>query len=220
MTATGSSDDSWVYDPHHRVYFHVQSNTYAIPDPSTGQWSYLPAQSFQSAGQSSTLLSASTSDQTRPASKEDGEVDDDVGWGGLMDPDKLEAVIKSKASSTGPISHVEKHPAYQVRRAREATPPPRSTPNHILRLVVSRSEILPVGGVVVVDAREGGVQLGRDRCEKGSQARVRVKEMEVSKTHAVVYWGLGEDGEGMEKEGWWVVDLGMCSVPSTDAVVV
>ena len=76
---------------------------------------------------------------------------------------------------------------------------------------MTRSEVLSVGSVVVVDAREGGVQLGRDRCERGAQARVRVKEMEVSKTHALVYWGLRGDADEEEsgERGWWVVDLGV-----------
>jgi hypothetical protein len=205
MTATNPTD-TWIHDPQHGTYYHAPSNTYAIPDPNTGQWSYLPAQTFQSAGPSSTPDPAHLE-----SSKEDGELDDDVGWGGLMDPDKLEAVIKSK---TKPVE-AEKHPAYQFYRARELTPPPKATPSHILRLAVNQSEVMPLGGVAVVDAREGGVQLGRDRCEKGGQARVRVKEMEVSKTHAVVYWGMGEDKKGKEVEGWWVVDRGEGSVLHT-----
>jgi hypothetical protein len=64
--------------------------------------------------------------------------------------------------------------------------------------------------VAVIDTREGGVQLGRDRSEKGGHPKIRVKEMEVSKTHAVIYWGSGTaEGEEEEQEGWWAVDLGM-----------
>lgn len=206
--AAPAPTDTWVYVSHHGVYYHTPSNTYAILDPRTGQWSYLPAQSFPSAGPSQT--SAQTSQvavlqavPTAEVGKEDGEVNDDVGWGGLMDPEKLEAVIKSKSTP----AEVEKHPAYQTYR-KEPTPPPKINPSHILRLVVGKSEVMPVGGVVVVDAREGGVQIGRDRCERGGQVRLRVKEMEVSKTHGVVYWGRGEDEKGKEVDGWWVVDLG------------
>ena len=73
---------------------------------------------------------------------------------------------------------------------------------HILRLVVERSELLD--GVAVIDDREGGIQLGRDRCEDGGVVRIRLKEMQVSKTHAVVYWGDGGEGE----DDWYIVDLG------------
>ena len=109
-----------------------------------------------------------------------------------MDPEKLEATIKSKAQ--------EKHPSYQAPILRE-----QKEESHILRFVVTKSEVMSVGGVVVVDARDGGVQVGRDRCEKGGQGRVRIKEMEVSKTHAVVYWGRPGD---QVDEGWSIVDLG------------
>ena len=85
--------------------------------------------------------------------------------------------------------------------------PLNAVPSHVLRLVVIKSELLTLGEIAVLDAREGGVQIGRDRCEKGGAARVRLKEMEVSKTHAVVHWGQG-GGDDEEKEGWWVVDLG------------
>jgi hypothetical protein len=51
--------------------------------------------------------------------------------------------------------------------------------------------------------------------EKGGQVRLRLKEMEVSKTHAVIYWGKGgeedgesRDGDGDGDDGWWLVDLG------------
>lgn len=68
----------------------------------------------------------------------------------------------------------------------------------VLRLVVEQSDVLDVGGVALFDTREGGIQIGRDRCERGAPPRLRLKEMAVSKTHATVY----------HDDGWWVVDQG------------
>jgi hypothetical protein len=188
----------WVYDALHQVYYNPASATYAIPDIVTGQWSYAPASTFHKPQAESSAMA-----QRTMAEREDGEVDDNVGWGGLMEPEQVEAAIKAKTTLRSKVN-VEKHPAYNDSR-RSPQSRATATPDHILRLVVVESEVLPQGHVAVIDAREGGIQLGRDRCEKGGSARIRLKELEVSKTHSVVYWGMGaEDGE----EGWWVVDLG------------
>lgn len=175
-------DSEWIYEPSQGAYFHPKSQMYAVC--KAGTWQYVPITDFRS-GESSTL----------PEEKEEGELEDDVGWGGLMEPDEVERVQKSDY----------KKYTYRI------TPPP-PTPRHILRLVVNTSSTLPPGGMAMIDAREGGVHLGRDRQE--GQARLRIKEMEVSKTHAVIYWGQGceraeEEGKGDEEEGWWIVDLGM-----------
>jgi hypothetical protein len=195
---------TWIWDPNHQLYYSPESGTYAYVDQVTGEWQYMAASSLAS---TSTLAAPASTDA---AAKEEGEIDDDVGWGGLMEPEELDKALKTKSTGVK-----EKHPAYSqpssagslydslFQRAKSPSPP-KETPKHILRLVVLSSPSLTEGHVAVIDAREGGIQLGRDRCEKGGHARVRVKEMEVSKNHAVVYWGLG----GEEKEGWWVVDLG------------
>lgn len=143
-----------------------------------------------------------------------------------MEPEKLDQALKTKTKGNGSAalsamvtgrSRVdEKHPAYagytapygSSSRGKSPSPPlSKERPNHLLRLVVLSSTSLSPGHLAVVDAREGGIQIGRDRCEKGGHPRVRVREMEVSKTHAVVYWGQGAE----EKEGWWAVDLGTSS---------
>jgi hypothetical protein len=95
-----------------------------------------------------------------------------AGWGGLDVEEALSAPTHASASASKAIA--------------------------VLRLVVERSDVLDAGLVAMIDAREGGVQIGRDRCERGAPARVRLKEMAVSKTHATVY----------HDEGWWIVDQG------------
>lgn len=71
-----------------------------------------------------------------------------------------------------------------------------------IRLVVRDSTVLVKGQVALIDDREGGVQVGRDHCQAGAPPRLRVKEMEVSKTHAVFFHDSG---------AWFVVDSGESS---------
>jgi hypothetical protein len=143
--------DTWTWDPK-GYYYHAASTTYALPDAS-GEWTYMPADQFNGTGPS------------KVEEKEEGEIDDDVGWGALMEPEEV----------------IDKAPIAN------------------LRLVITASDILPTGLVVSIDTRPGGIQIGRDRCERGGQARIRLKEMAVSKTHATVFYD----------DGWYVVDQGM-----------
>ncbi|BEJ14179.1 hypothetical protein CspHIS471_0313530 [Cutaneotrichosporon sp. HIS471] len=193
-TPAGSESETWAWNPTLGVYYHAASNTYALP--TAGEWTYLTPEELAARG----AASASTCSATREM--EEGEVEDDVGWGGLMDPEKLARVVAgANTTSTSISQEVGKqdrdrdgdrerygngHDPYG--RTDEPEPEP-SAPEHILRLVVRRSKALPHGGVVLVDARPGGVQIGRDRRGTGDPARVRVREMEASKTHALVYWG-------------------------------
>ncbi|WVQ66099.1 uncharacterized protein L199_004277 [Kwoniella botswanensis] len=258
MTTSTPSADTWIYDHLHKVYFHPLSNSYAVPDLTTGQWNYIPASDFQSASTSLTQLQTVQGQTPRDEEKEEGEIEDDMGWGGLMDPDKLAQIEKdskstSKSKSASQLranghdykngtvheKEKEKHPSYVVpyddpaqysypsdgkdnEDEEEGNNRTKETPDNILRLVVVQSKCLDIGQVVIIDAREGGIQLGRDRCEKGGQARVRLREMEVSKTHSVIYWGKGGiPQEDEEEDGWWIVDLGsthgtFLSNPSTD----
>lgn len=265
MAAKSNSNlDAWVWDTSQAVYYQASSSTYAIPDPSTGEWRYVSSTEFYPA-ESSTAGAEKESSNSRYSTgninghgdgKEEGEIEDDVGWGGLMEPERLAAVVngggggresastaarKTMTTTKEESTKREKHPAYgggggggyddpeiyayprsEVESADTSKAP--SMPDHLLRLMVTRSESLTVGQVAVIDARADGIQIGRDRCEKGAQARIRVKEMEASKTHAVIYWGKGSSWSGNDKsererglkneggtevEGWWVVDLGM-----------
>lgn len=72
----------------------------------------------------------------------------------------------------------------------------------ILRLVVLQSSILPSKRKIAVLDSYHEAQLGRDvQATSSATPRVRLKEMEVSKLHATVYW------DGSRKE-WNVVDMG------------
>ncbi len=85
-----------------------------------------------------------------------------------------------------------------VETSRELLRPGQPT----FRLVVLRSSILPSKQKIAVIDSYHEAQLGRDLQAEGSVTpRVRLKEMEVSKFHATVYW------DGARKE-WNVVDMG------------
>ncbi|KAF8825064.1 hypothetical protein HHX47_DHR7000650 [Lentinula edodes] len=69
-----------------------------------------------------------------------------------------------------------------------------------LRLVVLNSRTLPKFNVAIIDGYPE-VQLGRDNPVSDHIPRIRLKEMEVSKLHASIYWDQSWDG-------WGVVDMG------------
>jgi hypothetical protein len=94
-------------------------------------------------------------------------------------------------------------------------PPVAATPR-ILRLVLIKSDILPTDPpapkVAILDSRGSGYYLARDR--SAGKPVVRLKEMVVSKVHALVWFGRrdeeggeGDGGRGEEK-GFWIVDCG------------
>lgn len=92
--------------------------------------------------------------------------------------------------------------------ARTTPPIPPTTPA-VLRLVLVKSAVLPSDAkIAILDSREGGYHLGRDR--SASHPVLRMKEMEVSKVHALVYYGVKEEryAGGTEGKAWWIVDLG------------
>ncbi|KAL7425089.1 hypothetical protein Q5752_000777 [Cryptotrichosporon argae] len=186
--------DAWLWDAALGAYYQAASDTYALALPS-GEWTYASAAD----------LRARHTERDRAAPHlEDGEIEDDVGWGGLMSPSELARASRLPA---GAARHSSPTADNADADADTAAAAPRVDTDQVLRLVVRHSTVLAPGHVALVDSREGGVQVGRDRCERGGPARIRIKEMEVSKTHAVVYWGVGER-DGDEQWGWWIVDLG------------
>ena len=77
-----------------------------------------------------------------------------------------------------------------------------ANPSTSLRLLVRRTSILPIGQTLAILDGFTEVQFGRDVAHSSSEIpRIRLKEMEVSKLHATVYW----DQDMLE---WAVVDMG------------
>lgn len=178
---SGDGSDNWTWAPALGVYHNAASGTYALPHADG--WRYLSAAEL-----ATHPGPTGGNDSDTRGDKEEGEIDDDVGWGALMDPEKLARI----ESATNPACTAQ--PLHRETYA-DGTPTAgdpllaheqrEGAPAHLLRLVVRRSQVLDVGSVAVLDTRRDGTQLGRDR---GADARLRVKEMEVSKTHAVVFY--------------------------------
>ncbi|KAF8348830.1 hypothetical protein F5887DRAFT_947752 [Amanita rubescens] len=91
---------------------------------------------------------------------------------------------------------------YQAKEPRPSAPQKHHTNTPSLRLVVLRTSILPRKHKLAIIDGYSELQLGRDAplADVGIP-RVRLKEMEVSKLHATVYW----DAQRLE---WSVVDMG------------
>ena len=71
-----------------------------------------------------------------------------------------------------------------------------------LRLLVTQTFILPRKQKLVVPDDYTELQFGRDVAPPGTETpRIRLKEMEVSKVHATIFWDK-------ERESWGIVDMG------------
>jgi pSer/pThr/pTyr-binding forkhead associated (FHA) protein len=73
---------------------------------------------------------------------------------------------------------------------------------HTLRLLVAKTSILPRKQKLIIPDSHTELQFGRDVEPAGSETpRIRLKEMEVSKVHATIYWDK-------ERDSWGIVDMG------------
>jgi hypothetical protein len=70
-----------------------------------------------------------------------------------------------------------------------------------LRLLVLRTSVLPAKRSLVIADGYTELQFGRDVAPSQDIPRIRLKEMEVSKLHATIYWDNGT-------EAWNIVDMG------------
>jgi FHA domain len=91
------------------------------------------------------------------------------------------------------------HPGFHMYS--EPTPPP-SHEFPICRLVIQESRFVPHKQRLAVIDGYSEVQFGRDAAPPGvSTPRIRLKDMEVSKLHATLFWDAG-------RHEWAVVDMG------------
>ncbi|KAF9965394.1 hypothetical protein BGZ70_004922 [Mortierella alpina] len=103
----------------------------------------------------------------------------------------LQQTLPAASSYDSPAYHIDPYTGYVVepsygdqgegRGGYEAPPESDAT----LRLCVLASNILKVGGVILMDA--SGLSFGRDRPLSGQGKRVRMVEMEISRFHASIY---------------------------------
>ncbi|KAI5119332.1 hypothetical protein M0805_000562 [Coniferiporia weirii] len=91
----------------------------------------------------------------------------------------------------------------EARESYDASEPASSSSLHqrCLRLVVKSSTVLPRRRKVAVLDAYDEAQIGRDQSTSETMPRIRLKDMEVSKLHATLFWDR-------EREEWAVVDMG------------
>ncbi|KAF9207775.1 Angiogenic factor with G patch and FHA domains 1 [Haplosporangium sp. Z 27] len=106
------------------------------------------------------------------------------------EPSQRSTPTSIAASYDSPRYHVDAHTGYTVelpgygdQTQGHYDAPPES--DATLRLCVLSSNILKVGGVIMMDA--SGLSFGRDRPLSGQGNRVRMVEMEISRFHASIY---------------------------------
>ncbi|KAI0368730.1 hypothetical protein BV20DRAFT_1021918 [Pilatotrama ljubarskyi] len=81
-------------------------------------------------------------------------------------------------------------------------PTSSSSPISSLRLLVQRSTVLRKPKVLALLDGYSEIQIGRDPTPPGSDTpKIRLKELEVSKLHATIYWD-------QERSWWSIVDMG------------
>ncbi|GHJ87015.1 hypothetical protein NliqN6_3417 [Naganishia liquefaciens] len=222
----------WQWIPAYHLYFSPSTNTWARPDPATGEWTYLPA-AHGSEARGRERGDVVATGYRLPTSKDDEEGGiGNVGWALDVDVgDSGERTSKDGGHDgveDGEIPDAEpiggqppQAPTIEISHG--PTPiihhPPSSTPApaRVLRLVLITSDILPrdphAPKVAILDSRPGGYYLARDR--SAAKPVLRLKEMVVSKVHAMVWYGT-RDADGPESQGdprqgeraFWVVDCG------------
>lgn len=113
-------------------------------------------------------------------------------WPG--EPEEGEIVNPSSCSTPGPSEYLAGKSGDEPHKG--------TTSTSFLRLAVLQSTCLPSKRRLAILTGYPEIQFGRDRPAAGSVVpRIRLKEMEVSKFHATVYW----DGARQE---WGIVDMG------------
>ncbi len=106
--------------------------------------------------------------------------------------------MSSTPLDTGSSSSLVHPPPYNAGSSASAS----ANPTISLRLLVRQSSILPRNQTFAIIDGFTEVQFGRDIAPPNSETpRIRLKEMEVSKLHATVYWD-------QDREEWAVVDMG------------
>jgi hypothetical protein len=199
--------DDWKWVPEYSMYFSAKSNTYAKPNAWTGDWEY------QSAGETSAAGAAAVASQVVGWAmlEEDGKGLQDEDDAKRRDPSATSASTKWNDPSIyphQPLAPISSTPVLSSKHDQDDQPTDAPRSDQILRLVALKSSILTgAERVAVIDSREDGFIIGRD---KNFHPRIRLKEMEVSKVHATLFWGDGkgslDDEEG--EAGYWLVDNG------------
>lgn len=215
------SSSTWQWKAEFSLFFNPARNLWAQYDAQTGEYIYLPSDSD---------LGTSTVQEEK--SKEEGEISDEEA--------QLPALPSSSSSSRPlPSTDYDDPSLYAFPSTTSSRPPTTTTgtTQSTLRLLLVSSSCLPptLNLALLSSLQPDGYTLGRDKQLSPEEGRIRLREMEVSKSHAIVYhtvddaveaeaaayvdrdaWG----GGGEEVEGrawdkgkgtggkWWIVDSG------------
>lgn len=224
VSSSVPSSSTWQWQAEYGLFFNPQRNLWAQYDQQTGEYTYLPSDTHHQATQDTHLP------------KEDGELSDGEAESALPARAHLDP---SSSSATGRPSVDYDDPAlYALPSAPHSIKPQTTTAasssHSTLRLLVIRSACLPLTQTLaqLSSLQPDGYTIGRDKQLSPEDGRIRLREMEVSKSHAVVYHTEPEPGEGnyVDRDGdgvdgesvrewdrgkmrkatvkWWIVDSG------------
>lgn len=142
---------------------------------------------------------------------EDGEIQDlyqgaayhpSLEWPG-EDVDQASPPISRSNSGQNFLTPPYSDSQYETATALSSTPPPSIPSLRLIRLPNDASKhILPKSQILAILDGYTEVEIGRDIAPPGNdKPRIRLKEMEVSKLHATIYWDA-------ERHDWALVDMG------------
>ncbi|SCV71563.1 BQ2448_3151 [Microbotryum intermedium] len=203
-----ASSSQWIWDPTYSLYYNPSTQQWARLG-ADGAWVYANATSSQVdpdpdhvRASTRSAVSASSSSATAQGKRRYYDRDD---------PDAVEHVytaIPEEEEQVWPFSDDEHHDDHLAPRNRGKWAHDRYEPSldgvaaPLLRLVVDRSRVFQKGHVILIPPDEP-VQLGRD---KAFDKRIRLKELQVSKTHATLFFTPFH--VGVDAGEWQVIDGG------------
>lgn len=136
---------------------------------------------------------------------EDGEIHDSNAGTRQLHPNTSDFIYDPSyewpGEDTPPDMDDSESPGLVLKQTASSSAQPLSTSQQLLRLLVVTSSILPSKQRIAVLDGHSELQIGRDAPTDRDTPRVRLKEMEVSKLHATVYWDS-------KQRAWSVVDMG------------
>lgn len=99
---------------------------------------------------------------------------------------------------------------YAFPSSRSPSPPISTSATSFLRLVKLFSNCLPSHQTVaILSDQPDGYTIGRDKQVGETEGRLRLRELEVSRIHACLYFRAGEVAQSRaDRDCWWIVDQG------------
>ncbi|CED84629.1 SMAD/FHA domain [Phaffia rhodozyma] len=232
MTAAGAShppestpsNSTWTWQPEYGLFYHPGRNLWAQYDQTTGEYKYLPPSSTEEESQDDKALDNEE--------REEGEISDDGGptlntsssttstfthsnrYHHHPEQDYHSSLSSSNTLSFSDASKYafpgKEEPACGFSSVSTVTPARQLKPYDLRLLRVSSSCLSSKHKLAILSSSQpDGYAIGRDKQLSPEEGRVRLKELEVSKSHAVVYFVPPEMVSTerellvpVEEEGW------------------